>query len=92
MQQEEKAINHENFEKNFFKSIESKCFYKFAEKQISLMQGRFALGTILPYNSELSKLKKFRNPLLLENMDTDFLKRYEYYMFNHSCPNFFIKT
>ena len=61
-------------------SNNSKSFYDFVEKQIDLNTGKFSAGTIRTYETQLSKLKKFRTNLEFGQIDIQFIQEYESYM------------
>ncbi|MBL4753521.1 MAG: phage integrase SAM-like domain-containing protein, partial [Flavobacteriales bacterium] len=57
--------------------------YEFVrERIIDLRDGNYAYNTIRKYETELSKLKKFRPSLTLKGVDYSFLRDYESYMRN----------
>ncbi|PLX13351.1 MAG: hypothetical protein C0594_01305 [Marinilabiliales bacterium] len=78
----DKALTFSNFENEFFGNSKDSCFYEFAEQEIQLMKGKIQNCTIRNYNCELTKLKKFRPDILISEIDTDFLSKYESYMRN----------
>ncbi|PLX01168.1 MAG: hypothetical protein C0594_14080, partial [Marinilabiliales bacterium] len=78
---EGKSISFEEFLRRFKTSYSLyNSFYEFIESEIPQLQAKFSDGTIRTYNTQISKLKKFRPRLSFDDIDINFIKAYEHYM------------
>ncbi|MCK4661359.1 MAG: site-specific integrase [Bacteroidales bacterium] len=89
LQLQNKEISFNILKKTYSNNSEPLSFFDFFKKEIELMPGKYAKGTIKYYKKELSKLKKFRNTILITDIDLNFLNEYEFYLRNklNNCTN-----
>ncbi|MDQ3190621.1 MAG: site-specific integrase [Bacteroidota bacterium] len=80
---EHKPLTFDIFEREF-KQAKSNCFYSFIELEIKNYKNRAVnvSSTIAGYNTDLSKLQKFRSSLSFRDITVSFLSSYEGYMRN----------
>lgn len=63
------------------KSYKSDSFYEFIEAEIKQrLRIEFAAATIRTYNTNISKLKQFKDPLKFGDITPDFIMKYKLYM------------
>ncbi|PLW93688.1 MAG: hypothetical protein C0592_05340 [Marinilabiliales bacterium] len=72
--------NLDLFEKAYKDKTDIEDFYNLA--QLYIEQGNFSSGYIRLLKGEVSKLKKFRDPLCFADIDHTFIMNYEHYMYN----------
>jgi integrase len=80
MQRKGQKPTLELFEKAYTNQSDLGDFYQFAETYID--KGNFSSGYIRLLKGEISKLKKFKDPLFFSDIDHSFVMDYEHYMFN----------
>jgi integrase len=63
------------------KSYKSDSFYEFIEAEIKQrLRIEFAAATIRTYNTNISKLKQFKDPLMFGDITPEFVRKYKLYM------------
>jgi site-specific recombinase XerD len=70
----------ELFEKAYKNRSDLEDFYQFAQTYID--KGNFSSNYIRLLKGEISKLKKFKDPVSFSDIDHAFIMEYEYYMYN----------
>jgi integrase/recombinase XerC len=79
----QKQLTFEEFERLFRgNNKNNQCFFSFVESELQNLKSKFTEGTIHIYNTQISKLKKFRPVLTFDDIDVRFLKDYETYMYS----------
>ena len=61
-------------------TLKKNCFFQFAEKYIDLNQSKWAKEHVRNYRTIISKLKKYKEDVYIEDFDLSFLANYEKYM------------
>jgi hypothetical protein len=72
--------NFELFERAYKNKSDFEDFYQFAQTYIE--KGNFSPGYTRLLKGEISKLKKFKDPLSFADINHTFLMEYEHYMYN----------
>jgi site-specific recombinase XerD len=77
-----KFLSIAEFERLFdYTRINCNSFYEFIEAEIKTnLNNKLAPGTLQTYNTQISKLKKFRPVILFQDIDINFLAAYENHM------------
>jgi len=96
LRKQNRPVNFENFE-NLFLANETKATYDFyvhAMQYIELFKKNYSNGSHRQLLSEVNKLKRFKPSLSFNEVNHDFLSRYEAYMLNtlNNKPNTVSKT
>jgi len=80
---ENKNVDFAEFEECVFgKNKSTLCFFEFCQIEIELRRHTVTPDYTRQCLSELSKLKKFKKNVLVDDIDYKFLQAYEYYMSN----------
>jgi site-specific recombinase XerD len=76
-----KELTLQEFSDQYFNYVgQSLSFYEFLDREMPYMQEKLAPDTMRAYNTQISKLRKFRPNLNFQELDLQFIKDYERYM------------